>query len=135
MLMGRPFLDWLKQPRLTNGRENEWWGEKWASPYMAAIARFVFRGKPDVTLTPQLAPERIIERLGLEEPVYRTQPFGEPVPLEEPPMPNGGTAQYYAGLAAEPELSEWFKKNWTLVIVVVIVALVLLFFFLKKGRR
>lgn len=94
-----------------------WYKEKWATPYMAAVAREVFGGgfgptmlshlhlglfEPDVTLTPQVGAEKIIE---------------------------GATA-----LGAAPEFGEWFKKNRILV-VAIIVALVLLFFFLRKGRR
>jgi len=122
---------------------NGWYSEKWATPYMAAVARVAFRAtgpvplslySPDVTLTPQLAPERIIERLGPGGYVpLALGPIGLPDP-ELYPQLNSGTAQYYAGLGAAPELTEWFKKNRILVIVV-IVALVLLFFFLRKGRR
>ena len=109
---------------------NGWYKEEWATPYMARVASVVFRGptvsiaplihprlglpKPDVTLTPQLAPERIIEKVG---------PGGE-APVVSP----------QTDLGAAPELGEWFKKN-RILLVVVIVALVLLFFFLKKRRR
>jgi len=124
------------EPDLPPPDGNGWAIEEWASPYMAMVAHVVFR--PDVTLTPQLAPERIIERLGPggEAPgmtlisglapqgiIERVGPGGEAPPVSP-----------QTDLGAKPEFGEWLKKNQILV-VVVFVALVVLFFFLKKGRR
>jgi len=171
------FTQLPKQPRVTNGEGlaavihpglglpqpvqeriagNGWYREEWATPYMTAVAHVVFR--PDVTLTAQLAPERIIERLGLPAPdVTLTaqlaperiiERLGLPAPdvtLTAQLAPEriierlgpGGEAPITSpqtDLGVKPELGEWFEENRILV-VVVIVALVLLFFFLKKGRR
>lgn len=77
--------------------QNEGYREEWATPYMAAIARLVFRGKPEVTLTPQPGPGEglapfIHPRLGLPEPdVTLTPQPGSgvlpryiPLPLDSP---------------------------------------------------
>ena len=165
MLVGTSILDWLK-PRVPIGLAdpeiypkeervagNGWYKEKWATPYMAAVAREVFGGptvgiapffhprlglpKPDVTLTPQVAGEKTIEGVGRYVPLPLVR-IGLPGPEFYPkPVGPGGEAPVVSpqtGLGAAPEFGEWFNKNRILV-VVVIVALVLLFFFLKKGRR
>ena len=112
-----------------------WYREEWATPYMAAVARVVF--KPTIGLVPLSDP-----RLGLPEPdvtltpqpVSGVLPRYMPLPLGAPdvtltPQP---VEERITALGAE---GEWFKEKRGLVIVVVsIVALILLLFFFKKGR-
>ena len=137
-----------------------WYREEWATPYMAAVARVVFKPtiglvplshprlglpKPEVTLTPQPG-SGVLPRympLPLDSPDVTLTP--QPAPQRISPFwgiigkifgkPDVTlTPQPVTELGAKPELGEWFKENRILV-VVVIVALVVLFFFLKKRRR
>jgi hypothetical protein len=129
-----PIIGVMPSPLREVPEEIGWYREEWATPYMAAVARVVFRPKPDVTLTPQVGAESIIERLG----IGRTMPFI--APLIHPAMPLREQdvipveEKMPALTGVKPGLGEWFKENRILVIVVII-ALVLLFFFLRKRRR
>jgi len=124
------------EPDLPPPDRNGWAGEEWATTYMAMVAHVVFR--PDVTLTPQLAPQGIIERLGPGREAPETTLISGLAPqgiIER--LGPGGEAPVTSpqtDLGVKPELGEWLKENRILV-AVVIVALVVLFFFLKKGRR
>ena len=151
---------WLKvplpKPSIAQPQwENEGYREEWATPYMAAIAPLVFRGKPDVTLTSEL--EEAIRKGQISimrepdvtltpQPVGGVLPRYIPLPLDSKDRPYIAHSQWQPDVTLTPQPveeritalgteGEWFKENRGLLIVVVsIVALVLLLFFFKKRR-